>query len=345
MPIGDGAAGLAGMAVQHGLWRLGEIPGELHLAIGVFDGVHRGHQQVIGSACEAARMDGGVAVVVTFEPHPIRVLAPARAPRMLASIDHKWRILSRLGVKDLVVVEFDAEFAQCPAEEFVAQLLAAGQGRIRSIAVGEDWRFGAKARGDLALLTEVAARQRVVVRGVARVESGGERISSTRIRAAILDGHLELASRLLGRPYTVLGTVISGRQLGRELGFPTANLRVHSEQLPPSGVYVARVELPDGQRLGGVANLGLRPTVEGGETQRRLEVHLFDFAGDLYGQDLEVEFVGWLRGERKFGNLEELTSQIQLDALEARKYLEMNREKAEWAGQSEQPAPSLKIGD
>lgn len=309
------------MAVHHGLEELGEIAGPLHLAIGVFDGVHLGHRAVIDAACDAARTGGGTAVVVTFEPHPIRVLAPARAPRMLASLDHKGRILTGLGVKEVVAIRFDEDFARLEASDFVDRLLAAGRGRIRSIAVGEDWRFGARAEGGLELLRGLAGARDIAVTGVGRVEAGGERISSTRIRAAILDGHLELASSLFGRPYTVLGTVIEGRQLGRQLGFPTANLRVHSEQLPPSGVYAVRVRLADGRRLEGVANLGLRPTVEGGETQRRLEVHLFDFAGDLYGQELEVEFVAFLRGERKFDGVGELKAQIAVDAAQAREAL------------------------
>lgn len=287
------------------------------LALGVFDGVHAGHRAVIGAAVSAARGCGGVAGVVTFDPHPIRVLAPDKAPRrLLASLDHKAGILQGLGVGLMCAVKFHQEFARMEAEEFVALLVAGAGGDLRMVSVGEDWRFGHGRRGDVEMLREAGVRAGFEVVAVPPVMMDGERVSSTRIRQAIRDGSLAAAARMLGRPYSVAGVVVEGRKLGRQLGFPTANLTVSDEQLPPEGVWVVEVGTGGGERWRGVANLGRRPTVDDGGP-RTLEVHLLDFSGELYGKWIEVEFTRFLRAERKFGSLEELRDQIGRDVAAA----------------------------
>ncbi|MEM7145183.1 MAG: bifunctional riboflavin kinase/FAD synthetase [Verrucomicrobiota bacterium] len=294
------------------------VPGPICLAIGVFDGVHLGHQAVIRSAVESARAAGeGNAVVVTFDPHPIRVLRPDDAPRLLTATRHKIELLKRLlGVEYLLVVPFDEAFSRWPAERFIEALGGACE-PLRQISVGEKWSFGYRRAGDLKLLKEVGERDGFEVCGVEPVAVDGEVVSSSAIRLAVQEGDFGRAARLLGREYTVLGTVIEGRKLGRELGFPTANLTVHNEEFPPLGVYAVTVTL-DGREVRGVGNLGHRPTVEGGEVKRMLEVHLFDVDEDLYGKDLEVQFSCYLRAEEKFESLDALKAQIGRDVAAAR---------------------------
>lgn len=294
---------------------MGEVGGPLCLALGVFDGVHVGHRAVIGRAVEAAAECGGVAGVVTFEPHPIRLLAPERAPRrLLASVEHKQAIVGELGVELLVVIPFTREFAGLAAGDFVGELAAAA-GDLRLVAVGEDWRFGRGRGGDIGFLKGAGDEHGFEVAAVAPVMMNGERVSSTRIRQAIRDGNLEAASGMLGRRYAVAGVVIEGRKLGRTIGFPTVNLAVADEQMPPDGVWTVRVRV-GADEFSGVANLGRRPTVGG--TERTLEAHLFDFDADLYGRWIEVEFGKFLREERKFGSVEALAEQIAVDVEAAR---------------------------
>jgi len=290
----------------------------LHLALGVFDGVHVGHQAVIGLVVEAARKDGGIAVVVTFDPHPIRVMAPDKAPKaLLATLNHKAHYLETHGVGALVALHFDETFAGREAGEFLGDLMAC---RPRTLAVGEDWRFGRGRSGDVSLLRGASVIYGFKLEAVPPVMIDGERVSSTRIRQAIRDGNLGAAAEMLGRRYTVSGAVIEGRKLGRTIGFPTANVDTGDAQLPPDGVWAVRVTLDDGKIWPGVANLGLRPTVDG-ET-RMLETYIFDFAGDLYGREIEVEFCQFLRGERKFESVDALKTQIEVDARQAREMLE-----------------------
>lgn len=289
--------------------------GPLHLALGVFDGVHVGHQAVIGEAVRAARISGGRAFVVTFDPHPIWVLAPEKAPKaLLARLDEKAEIMVGLGVDGLLVIHFDRSFAEVEAGDFLRELCA---GEIATIAVGEDWRFGKNRVGDVDFLREMSERYGYDLVAVAPLIWDGERISSTRIRQALRDGNMVAVSEMLGRGYWVGGVVVEGRRLGRELGFPTANIELGDLQVPMQGVWSVRGRIEGGDEFQGVANLGTRPTVDGEE--RLLEVHLFDFSGELYGREMRVEFVRFLRGERKFGSLEELKERISLDVAEARK--------------------------
>ena len=295
---------------------LEEVQGPLHLAMGVFDGVHLGHQAVIGTAVEGARGSGGVAGVLTLEPHPIQILAPGQAPRrILVSLEHKERLLASLGVTVLLVLRFDETMARQSAEEFGEHLFSVAA--LRQMVAGEDWKFGRERRGTIDLLRRLGEPHGVEVTAVPAVMLKGERVSSTRLRRALRDGNLQAASEMLGRSYTVMGTVVRGEQLGRKLGAPTANIMLNDEQLPPDGVYVVTATMGEGEETHlGVANLGERPTVNG--ERRLLEVHLLDFEGDLYEAGVEVCFGLRLRSEKKFKDREELREQIRRDLKEAR---------------------------
>jgi riboflavin kinase/FMN adenylyltransferase len=304
------------MRILRSIPELAEVPGPVFLAIGVFDGVHRGHQAVIGTAVRDASEAGGTAVVVTFDPHPMRVLRPNESPRLLTATQHKIALIRELGVSHLLVLTFDRDFASTAPEDFVRQLAAAAQ-PLREICVGQEWSFGKNRAGNLALLQKLGEELNFNVIGVEPVTSNSTIISSTAIRKAVEEGDLASASRMLGRDYTILGTVEEGQHLGRSLGFPTANLSAHSEQFPPNGVYAAEGSL-DGKVYRGVVNLGVRPTVSGAAPQRVLEFHLFDFNRDLYGEDVELKFLSYLRPEKKFENLAALRDQITRDVARAR---------------------------
>ncbi|GAA5494321.1 bifunctional riboflavin kinase/FMN adenylyltransferase [Rubritalea halochordaticola] len=300
------------MRVFQDIRELSELDAPLHLALGVFDGVHVGHQEVIGLAVNGAKRKGGLSGVLTFEPHPIRVLAPERAPRrILASIDHKIELLKDIGVDFVCVQKFDKDFAARNAEEFIADL-AYYADELKRVAVGEDWVFGRGRSGNIHKLREWGGELGFVVDAAAPVMVDGERVSSTRIRQAIRDGNLQAAHDMLGRQYTVVGTVIEGRKLARSLGFPTANVVAHNEQLPPDGVWALKVEVA-GKSYQAIGNLGRRPTVEMEGARRLLEVHVFGFDEDVYGQVIEAEFLDYIRPEKKFDSIEALKAQIEDD--------------------------------
>lgn len=308
------------MRILRSISELSEVPGPVTLSIGVFDGVHLGHQAVLNGALRDAAGCGGSAVALTFDPHPARVLRRDRAPRLLTSTAHKARLIAAMGMPWLLMVGFDEAFAAQSAEDFIRALAAACR-PLRRIFVGEQWVFGRQRAGNVALLRTLGAEFGFEVSGVPAVEIDGEVVSSTRIRRAVEAGDLAVARLLLGRDYTILGTVEHGEELGRKLGFPTANLRAHNEQFPPDGVYAVRVQ-DGGSMRPGVANIGRRPTVAGAMSERRLEVHMFDFDGDLYGRDLDVDFVAFLRPEQKFAGLDALKEQISRDAAQAKCLLE-----------------------
>jgi riboflavin kinase/FMN adenylyltransferase len=304
------------MQVLRSIAELSQLPGPLFTAIGVFDGVHLGHQAVISTSAEHAREDGGTPVVVTFDPHPAKVLRPDKAPHLITATQHKIALIRELGVAHLLVVKFDREFAATPPEEFVRQLVTHAN-PLREICVGHEWSFGKNRAGNLALLQELGVQHHFNVVGIKPVTVNGTVVSSTAIRQAVENGDFARAAEMLGREYTILGTVKQGAQLGRTLGFPTANLSAHSEQFPPNGVYAAEAKL-DGAVLRGVANLGYRPTISGGSPERLLELHLFGMNKEIYGEDVEVRFVRYLRPEQKFASLEELKAQIAKDVEQAR---------------------------
>ena len=304
------------MRVLRSISELGELRGPLFLAIGVFDGVHLGHQAVISTSAKHAGETGGTAVVVTFDPHPLKVLRPNNAPHLLTATQHKIALIRDLGVEHLLVLHFDRGFAATSPEDFVQQLVENSK-PLREICVGHEWSFGRGRTGNLALLKELGQRDRFNVIGVEAVTLNGEVVSSTAIRKAVEEGNLVKGTQMLGREYTILGTVIRGEQLGRKLGFPTANLSAHSEQFPPNGVYIVEARLA-GSLYRGVANLGFRPTVADGKPERLLELHLFDLDREIYGEEMEVRFLRYLRPEQKFADLEALKAQIALDVRQAR---------------------------
>src|SRR5438093_4430426 len=296
---------------------LSRLPGPIFLAIGVFDGVHRGHQAVISTSAEHARSAKGTPVVVTFDPHPMKVLRPNDAPHLLTATQHKIKLIRNVGVLHLLVLKFDKAFAATAPEDFVQQLVTHSK-PLREICVGHEWSFGKGRRGNLALLRKLGAQFDFEVVGIPPVTLGnGELVSSTAIRHAVETGDLAKAAEMLGREYTILGTVARGDDLGKRIGFPTANLSAHSEQFPPNGVYVAEARI-DGELYRGVINLGIRPTVSSGKSERVLEIHLFDFSRDIYGHDVEVRFLKFLRPEKKLANLDALVQQIRQDVERAR---------------------------
>lgn len=308
------------MNTLHSLAELTAVPGPVHLAVGFFDGVHLGHQEVIRRAQATAAADGGTAVVVTFDPHPMKVLRPETAPRLLTSTHHKQLILERLGVSHLLIIPFNEALAALSPDAFIRGICTAAPA-LGSITVGRSWVFGQGRSGNLATLTALGHVHKFNVFGVAPVIVAEEPVSSTRVRLAVERGDFSAAARLLGREYSILGSVIHGRQLARKLGFPTANLALEAEQLPPIGVYAVKA-LVEGCQYFGVANLGLRPTVEDGAVTRHFEVHLFDFTGDIYGASVEVRFVQRLRDEVKMETLDALKAQIARDSQQARAIFE-----------------------
>lgn len=295
--------------------QLAGLRGPVALAIGVFDGLHLGHQEVIRAAAQHAVQHNGSAVVLTFDPHPLAVLNPVKVPRRLCGPAYRLRLLERLGMDAALVCPFTPELAATRAGDFVEKLSRSCR-PLGCVSVGYTWTFGKGRGGNIHSLTDLGQRHNFAVYGVPPVRVDGDVVSSTLIRECVTAGDLARASRLLGRPYALHGKVVQGRRLGRELGFPTANLKLEAELLPPHGVYAVQAEA-GGQWRAGVANLGLRPTVE--ETSSpSLEAHLFDWDGDLYGQEIEVRLDRWLRPEKKFASLEALRVQIAEDVRQAK---------------------------
>lgn len=284
------------------------------VVIGNFDGVHRGHQAVVQQARAIADAEGLVCTVLTFDPHPRDVVGTGAPPR-LTTLERRIELLRASGADDVVVQTFTREFSSWSPDRFVRELLVGRLG-ARAVVVGENFRFGSKRAGDFATLRDLGAELgfAAVAAEVAGDETGP--FSSTRVRDAIAKGDLDAARAVLGRPHALSGVVEHGDELGRTIGFPTANLGGVTEMLPPHGVYAIRTA-----EHGGVMNLGVRPTV-GGATLR-IEAHLFDFAGDLYGKPLRVDLIARLRGEQKFAGLDALKAQIAKDVELAKKLLSM----------------------
>jgi riboflavin kinase / FMN adenylyltransferase len=288
------------------------------LTIGNFDGVHRGHQALFRKSREWAEKLGGETVVLTFHPHPLQVLAPGEGPLFITSHERKLELIALCGVDVTVVVPFSRKFARMSAGDFVKTLLV---GRIgpKAIIVGEDYRFGYKREGDTAFLERMGDQYGFTVETVSGVQMDGTVVSSTLIRQCIQEGDLREASRLLGRPYEIVGMVVPGHQRGgRLLGFPTANIRLSGQAPPKPGVYVVRVETGDGT-YGGAANVGFNPTFGG--TELSVEVFLFDFDEDIYEKLIRVHFIERLRDEKRFSGPDELALQIRKDVERARKIL------------------------
>ncbi len=291
-------------------------PRKVCVAIGVFDGVHLGHQQVIRQTLTDARQHEGVPVVITFDRHPNTIVAPDRVPPMLYSLPQKLRAIESLGVANTLLIRFDREFSEQTGERFIRSL-ARDFGHLHSVCVGSEFTFGHQRSGNVALLKQLGAELKFTVHGLAAVSLDGEPVSSTRIREAVRTGDLDAASQMLGREYSTAGTVIRGDQLGRKLGFPTANLDVAGIVLPPNGVYAVHARVR-GREHRGALNLGFRPTVASPTPRLQCEVHLLDFAEDIYDEELELTFVAKLRDEQKFPDMAALRSQITRDLAAAR---------------------------
>ncbi len=291
-------------------------PGPVHLAIGMFDGVHRGHQAVVGAAIRAAHAAGGRAGVLTFSPHPSVVLRPERPTPLILPPALKLGLLARLGVDFVVEHPFTAEFAATSAEGFVARLRAAFPG-LEAVYAGENFRFGRGREGDVAFLRSAAAAAGFAVHGAPRLGHGDAPISSSRVRELLAAGDVAGANALLGYTYFAEGVVRPGKRLGRTLGFPTLNVPWSPGLRPRLGVYAAVVAGPDGRRQPAVANYGLRPTVEAGATEPRLEVHVLEATALTEGDRLRVWWLDFLRPEQRFPGLGELRAQVERDRVEA----------------------------
>jgi riboflavin kinase/FMN adenylyltransferase len=289
------------------------------LAIGFFDGVHLGHQQIIRQTITDARQHEGIALVVTFDCHPNTVVAPTRVPSLIYSLPQKIRAIESFGAQTLLLIHFDRSFSEQPGEEFIRKLVR-DLGGIQSLCVGANFAFGHKRDGNVDLLKKLGQELAFTVHGMAAVSLDGEPVSSTRIRESISSGDLDSASQMLGRAYSLAGTVVGGDRLGHQLGFPTANLDAAGKALPPNGVYAVHAEVHGAAKSSthrAVLNIGVRPTISNGALQRRVEVHLLDFEGELYGKELEVTFVEKLREEKRFSSLDALREQIGHDIREA----------------------------
>jgi len=285
--------------------------------IGNFDGVHLGHQTVLGQLADKAAELGVPSVVISFEPYPMEFFAADKAPARLTRLREKVRALTRYSVDRMLCLRFNQEFAQQPAREFINKVLIEGLD-VRYLVVGDDFRFGHQRQGDFALLEEVGKEHGFDVVHLHTFNIENERVSSTRVREALEHGDMAAAEKLLGRPYRMCGRVAHGDKRGRTIGFPTANIHLHRQKTPVKGVFAVEMFGIKGEPIAGVANVGTRPTVDG--TRSLLEIHLFDFAEEIYGEYVHVEFVHKLRDEVKFDSFDELRKQIDMDAEQAREY-------------------------
>jgi riboflavin kinase/FMN adenylyltransferase len=287
------------------------------VALGVFDGVHLGHRAILGAAVAHARASGAPAIACTFDPHPLEVLQPGRAPLPITTLDERLALIAQCGIDGAVVLSFTAELAAVEPEAFVKDVVV-GRLAASQVVVGFNHRFGRGARGDATLLRELGDRLGFRVDVVEPLTVDGVEVSSTAIRAALGRGDLDGAARMLGRPYTLPGKVVPGAGRGRTLGFPTANVAPDRPVLLATGVYAAVAEV-GAERRRAVVNIGVRPTF--GEDTLAVEAYLLDFSGDLYGQPIRLTFVSRVREERRFPSVDALRAQIEADVATARQRL------------------------
>lgn len=309
-------------AMQH--WRGIEATprdwGRSVITVGVFDGVHRGHQEIIGKAVTAAREADLPSVVVTFDPHPAEVVRPGSHPAQLTSLERRGELVEELGVDGFCVLPFTREFSQLAPESFVHDLLVGGL-HAAHVVVGENFRFGHKAAGDTDLLRELGAKFGFTAEAVSLTGDGAMTISSTYVRSCVAAGDVAAAAHALGRPHRVSGPVVRGaRRGGSQLGFPTANLHLEPHAAAPAdGVYSGWLRRADGQRLGAAVSVGTNPTFSG--VDRTVEAYVLDFSGDLYGEPVSLDFCARLRGQQTFESIPELTAQIEADVAQVRSLL------------------------
>ncbi len=304
---------------------LGNLPQNLHacaLTIGNFDGVHLGHQAILRHLRTKADELHLPMVVMLFEPQPREYFCTENAPARLMRLRDKLRYLKQAGVDMVIVAKFDRTFADLPAQQFIEDWLVRKL-NVKFLSIGDDFKFGAKRQGNFALLQQAGEQFGFVVEDSRSFCLNELRISSTAIREALANDDLTLAEKLLGRPYRILGRVIHGNKLGRTIGFPTANIRLHRQVNPVKGVYAVRVRLKSGAFFNGVANIGTRPTING--VNQLLEAHLFDFQGDLYGQWLDIELCHKIRNEMKFPSFDDLKAQIAQDVETAKNVFKTDR--------------------
>ena len=305
------------MQLVRGLHNLRPQHRDCVATIGNFDGVHRGHQAILARLRERASELGVPSCVVIFEPQPREFFAPDTAPARLTRLRDKLALLAAEGVDRVLCLAFNPRLRELSAAEFVQKVLIDGLG-VRHLEVGDDFRFGCDRAGDFAFLADAAVREGFTVEAATTVELDGIRVSSTRVREALSVGDFELAEHLLGRPFQIAGRVLHGQKLGRQLNAPTANIQLKRRRVPLTGVYMVSIDI-DGQTVAGVANIGVRPSVKS-DGCAHLEVHLLDFAGDLYGRRLTVAFHRKLRDEQRFASLEALKTAIAADIAAARAY-------------------------
>ncbi|MGA9164095.1 MAG: bifunctional riboflavin kinase/FAD synthetase [Thiobacillus sp.] len=305
------------MRITHGFPSLGTPHA---VTIGNFDGLHLGHQAMLARLQDVARARGLPSCVLSFEPHPREFFAPDQAPARLSSLREKSECLQRLGIDRLHVFRFDRAFSALSADAFIEQVLGRTL-QARYVLVGDDFRYGARRMGDFALLERAGQSLGFDAEFLPTVEVAGERVSSTAVRQALAAGDLDHAARLLGRPYSISGHVVHGDKLGRDIGFPTANIQLKHNRPPLMGIFAIELYGLDGAPLPGVASLGKRPTVKNPDAPPVLEVHLFDFNADIYGRRVHVDFLHKLRDEAKYPDLDTLVVQIQRDVDNAKHFL------------------------
>lgn len=304
------------MKIFHGTDNAGIIRGTV-LTLGVFDGLHLGHQKIMQKTVERAKVTNSVPTVITFDPHPRAVLHPENAPPLLQTLDQRLANFEVLGIEQTIVIRFDKEFADQNAEEFLRDIVYERL-QAREVYLGKGFAFGKNRGGNIELLKAMSERLGFFADEVEEITLRGQRISSSKIRKLLAIGKVNLARRMLGRPYGVEGQIVRGDQRGRTIGFPTANLKPHNRVIPKYGVY-ATANLIDGVWRRSITNVGVRPTFEG-DKQPSIESYIFDFDGDLYGDVLRVRFLHRIRDERKFGGIDELKNQINLDTQTALDY-------------------------
>ena len=287
------------------------------LTLGVFDGLHLGHQRIMTRVVERARALDATSTAITFDPHPRAVLHPASAPPLLQTLDQRLANFDLLGIQQAIVIKFDADFAATPAERFLADTVH-DRLHAREVYLGKGFAFGRERGGNIELLRRMSGELGFLADEVDEVRIRGRRVSSSTIRELLAIGRINLARRMLGRPYGVEGVIIRGNRRGHTIGFPTANLKPHNRVIPKFGVY-ATATLIDGVWRRSITNIGVRPTFED-TTEPSIESYIFDFDGDLYGDVLRVRFLHRIRDEKKFNGIDELRSQIERDTARARNY-------------------------